>query len=66
MSATYMQQVVGIAHCAGAAIMEVYRSGDSGETSKADNSPLTLADLAVHRTIVDALTRLTPKIPNSP
>lgn len=43
--------------------MEVYRSGDAGETSKADDSPLTLADLAAHRTIVDALTGLTPEIP---
>jgi len=57
-----MQQVVAIAHHAGAAIMEVYRSGDTGETSKADNSPLTLADLAAHRIIVEALTRLTPEI----
>jgi len=63
MNAKYMQEVVEIAHRAGAAIMEVYRSGDTGETSKADNSPLTLADLAAHRTIVDALTKLTPEIP---
>ena len=62
MNAKYMQQVVEIAHRAGAAIMEVYRSGDAGETSKADNSPLTLADLAAHRTIVEGLTRLTPEI----
>jgi 3'(2'), 5'-bisphosphate nucleotidase len=58
-----MQQVVDIAHNAGAAIMEVYQGGDVGEISKADNSPLTLADLAAHRTIVDALTKLTPEIP---
>ena len=63
MSVKYMQQVVDIAHRAGAAIMEVYRSGDTGETSKADNSPLTLADLAAHQTIVEALTKLTPEIP---
>ena len=63
MNATYMQQLIGIAHRAGAAIMEVYRSGDAGETSKADNSPLTQADLAAHRIIVEALTRLTPEIP---
>lgn len=63
VNAKYMQQVVDIARRAGAAIMEVYRSGDTGETSKADNSPLTLADLAAHRTIVEALTRLTPEIP---
>jgi len=63
VNATYMQQLIDIAHRAGAAIMEVYRSGDAGETSKADNSPLTLADLAAHRTIVEALTRFTPEIP---
>jgi 3'(2'), 5'-bisphosphate nucleotidase len=43
--------------------MDVYRSGDTGETSKSDNSPLTLADLAAHRIIVDALPRLTLGIP---
>ena len=43
--------------------MEVYRNGDNGETSKADDTPLTLADLAAHRIIVEALTRLTPDIP---
>jgi 3'(2'), 5'-bisphosphate nucleotidase len=63
MNEKYMQQLVDIAKQAGAAIMEIYRSGDTGETSKADNSPLTLADLAAHRTIVDALTTLTPEIP---
>ncbi|HUW00469.1 MAG TPA: 3'(2'),5'-bisphosphate nucleotidase CysQ [Gallionella sp.] len=63
MNAACMQQVVAIAHRAGAAIMEVYRSGETGETSKADDSPLTLADLAAHRIIVEALTRLTPDTP---
>jgi len=63
MSEQYMQQVLSIAHRAGAAIMDVYRSGDTGETSKADNSPLTLADMAAHRTIVEALNKLTPEIP---
>ncbi len=42
--------------------MEVYRSGDAGETSKADNSPLTRADLAAHRIIVEGLTMITPEI----
>jgi 3'(2'), 5'-bisphosphate nucleotidase len=63
VNATYMQQVVVIAHRAGAAIMEVYLGGDAGETSKADNSPLTLADMAAHRIIVEALARLTPDTP---
>jgi len=43
--------------------MGVYRSGGTGETSKADGSPLTLADLDAHRTIVEGLARLTPDIP---
>jgi len=43
--------------------MEIYRSEDFGETSKADNSPLTLADLASHNTIVDGLRRLAPQYP---
>jgi 3'(2'), 5'-bisphosphate nucleotidase len=63
MNEQYMQHLVDIAHQAGTAIMEVYNSGDTGETSKADNSPLTLADLAAHRTIVEALSILTPEIP---
>jgi 3'(2'), 5'-bisphosphate nucleotidase len=58
-----IQQIKGLAHQAGAAIMDVYRSGGTGETSKADGSPLTLADLAAHRTIVEGLARLTPDIP---
>lgn len=63
MSAAYLQPLVIIARQAGAAIMAVYQSGETGQTSKADNSPLTLADLAAHRVIVDALNRLTPNIP---
>ncbi len=58
-----MQQVQELAHQAGAAIMEVYRGAGTGETSKADGSPLTLADLAAHHIIVAGLARLTPDIP---
>lgn len=63
MNSEYLLPVIAIARQAGAAIMEVYRSGDTGQTSKADDSPLTLADLAAHRIIVAELTRLTPDIP---
>ena len=59
----YLQAVLITARQAGAAIMEIYRTGQTGESSKADNSPLTLADLASHQAIVEALTRLTPDIP---
>jgi 3'(2'), 5'-bisphosphate nucleotidase len=41
---------------AGAAILQVYASDDVGATLKADASPLTLADQAAHRVIVQYLT----------
>ena len=51
-----------IARRAGAAIMEVY-AGEFAVERKDDNSPLTAADLAAHRTIVDGLRELAPQIP---
>ncbi|MFZ5524824.1 MAG: 3'(2'),5'-bisphosphate nucleotidase CysQ [Pseudomonadota bacterium] len=61
--AALLPQVVALAHAAGDAIMAVYRSGEAGTTSKADDSPLTLADLASHRIIVAGLKKLTPELP---
>ena len=58
-----LQGIATLAHEAGEAIMAVYRSGDAGATRKADDSPLTLADLASHRTIVAGLKELTPDLP---
>jgi len=55
--------VVTLAESAGAAIMEVYRSGDVVVTDKADHSPLTQADLAAHRVIAEGLAKLAPGIP---
>jgi len=52
-----------LARAAGTAIMDIYHGEDFGETSKADNSPLTLADLAAHRVIVDGLSRFAPQYP---
>ncbi|MDN4503729.1 3'(2'),5'-bisphosphate nucleotidase CysQ [Alteromonadaceae bacterium BrNp21-10] len=49
-----IQQVIDIAHKAGAAIMEIY-SRDFNIEEKADTSPLTEADLAAHHIIVDGL-----------
>ena len=51
-----------LARTAGAAIMQVY-AGEFAVERKDDNSPLTAADLAAHRAIVDGLTLLTPQIP---
>jgi len=58
-----LPQVVTLAYQAGEAIMAVYRSGEAGVSSKADDSPLTQADLASHRTIVAGLKKLTPVLP---
>ncbi len=51
-----------IARTAGAAIMRIYDS-DFAIEHKDDNSPLTQADLAAHRTILDGLAALAPDIP---
>lgn len=40
---------------AGKAILDIYESGDFGIETKADNSPLTLADQAANKVIIDAL-----------
>jgi 3'(2'), 5'-bisphosphate nucleotidase len=53
---------VALAREAGLAIMAVYASDFSVER-KDDRSPLTEADLAAHRIIVDGLARLTPELP---
>jgi 3'(2'), 5'-bisphosphate nucleotidase len=51
-----------IARTAGHAILDIYHS-DFDVERKQDNSPLTAADLAAHRAIVDGLHVLTPQIP---
>lgn len=59
--------VRSIARSAGAAIIEVYQRLEQPGTvaieRKADASPLTEADLAAHRVIVDGLRALTPDWP---
>jgi 3'(2'), 5'-bisphosphate nucleotidase len=47
---------------AGGAIMKIYNSGFTVQ-HKADNSPLTLADLESQRVIIEGLKALTPDIP---
>ena len=51
-----------LARRAGAAILEIY-AGSFAVEHKADNSPLTAADMASHRIIVAGLQELTPDIP---
>ena len=51
-----------IAYQAGRNIMEIYDRGFEVE-EKADKTPLTEADMAAHRVIVEGLTALTPDVP---
>ena len=58
-----LDDVVAIARAAGERILEVYNRDDFDVEKKGDDSPLTAADLAAHRTIVAGLQSLTPDIP---
>ena len=53
---------IALARDAAAAILGIYDSAFAVE-HKADASPLTAADLAAHRILVEGLERLTPDIP---
>ncbi len=57
-----LEPVAELARHAGEKILEIYNSEFAVE-QKADNSPLTAADMAAHHAIVDGLARLTPDIP---
>ena len=57
-----IEALVRLARKADQAILEIYQT-DFDVEDKSDNSPLTRADMASHRTIVDGLQRLTPDIP---
>ena len=56
-------KLIAAAKAAGDAIMQVYESEDFGVETKADNSPLTKADLASNKVILEHLRQLTPDIP---
>ena len=57
-----MHEVVKLARQAGEAILPFWRA-DVRVTTKADDSPVTAADLAAHRVIADGLQALAPQIP---
>ncbi|GAB4190289.1 MAG: 3'(2'),5'-bisphosphate nucleotidase CysQ [Wenzhouxiangellaceae bacterium] len=60
--ASYLQAVVDLCEAAGRRIMQIY-ADDFEVERKADNSPLTDADLASHRLLVRGLRELTPELP---
>ncbi|WP_060507540.1 3'(2'),5'-bisphosphate nucleotidase CysQ [Pseudomonas sp. NBRC 111124] len=57
-----MHEVVKLAQLAGEAILPFWRA-DVAVVNKADDSPVTAADLAAHRVIADGLLALAPQIP---
>ncbi len=61
-SPEFLNSVISIAEDAANKILEIYQSDFSVE-SKEDNSPLTAADMASHKTIIAGLHELTPEIP---
>ncbi|MFS2224337.1 3'(2'),5'-bisphosphate nucleotidase CysQ [Pantoea sp. B65] len=59
-----LQQICQLARDAGAAIMTVYNSQAPLDVShKSDDSPVTAADIAAHKVIVQGLAALTPDLP---
>lgn len=62
MSEWTIDGVIAIARRAGAAIMAIYAQ-DFTVDVKADDSPLTAADMASHRIICAGLAELTPELP---
>jgi 3'(2'), 5'-bisphosphate nucleotidase len=57
-----LEAVVAMVRRAGERILEIYGTAFEVE-AKEDDSPLTQADLAAHRTLVEGLAALTPGIP---
>jgi 3'(2'), 5'-bisphosphate nucleotidase len=62
IEASLLREVEAIAREAGAAILEIYARNFSIE-EKADNSPLTEADIAAHNIISRRLAELSPRLP---
>ena len=63
ISPKLLEDIETLAASAGSAIMEVYNRGEVKSVLKADDSPLTEADMASHRVIVEGLSALTPSLP---
>lgn len=55
--------VIELSVRAGDAILDIYEHGDLRVETKSDNSPLTAADIASHRVLIEGLSALTPDIP---
>lgn len=63
MFSELLTSVNELAKVAGKHILEIYEAEDFGIEKKDDQSPLTLADVAAHNTIVAGLKKITPELP---
>ncbi|MBX2878806.1 MAG: 3'(2'),5'-bisphosphate nucleotidase CysQ [Granulosicoccus sp.] len=57
------KQALAIARLAGRRIVEVYGADECQVSYKSDHTPVTTADLAAHRIIVEQLRELEPRLP---
>ncbi|KDM92169.1 3'(2'),5'-bisphosphate nucleotidase CysQ [Photobacterium galatheae] len=55
--------VIEIARASGQVILDIYQRGQFEKQVKQDNTPVTSADLAAHKLVLERLTELTPDIP---
>ena len=58
-----LEPVKAAAREAGETLWQMYQSGEVQYSHKADDSPVTSADYAANRIIIDRLSELTPDIP---
>ncbi len=59
----HLPAVIEIARSAGQLILDIYEKKEYEEFTKSDETPVTSADIAAHKLIVEKLTELTPDIP---
>src|SRR5437867_3254253 len=63
MTKVDIQQIITISRAAGLSVMAIYHQPSLDVKAKADNTPLTQADMESHAVIVQALNHLYPSIP---
>ncbi|MEF1254438.1 MULTISPECIES: 3'(2'),5'-bisphosphate nucleotidase CysQ [unclassified Vibrio] len=59
----HLPAVIEIARSAGQLILDIYEKKEYEEYTKSDETPVTSADIAAHKLIVEKLSDLTPNIP---
>lgn len=59
----HLPAVIEIARSAGQLILDIYEKKEYEEFTKSDETPVTSADIAAHKLVVEKLTELTPDIP---